>query len=351
MPSGHSINLFEFRITTRNKPDDFQYLDNFDGNGSDVLHVFARFLQALPSDRLVSRGKKHFGKPVRIQQRGRTVRATVKCGTSGVRSNITDRNGSLKATREELDIEDLTFRLCFCAPANGNVGFLALEEIHSRTLTVEFRDEFVNQFKIAYRRQLLAIKPCALEDAWTQAEDQANAMVQGIRILRTEPGRSVVSETSGLGSLPQSVAKIETSLDYSDSPFPARTLRRLRDELDQKRGRARAAGVRTVDTVDDADLEDIDVVADVVLPDGEHVKARYSNTRPPRISFDIEAPVGVEVTDEVFYPQVRRHIELLVSQSGGVLPTNWWDSDWIIPGTVPNMHIEVDHEPDTEHLG
>ena len=122
-------------------------------------------------------------------------------------------------------------------------------------------------------------------------------------------------------------------------------LSKLRREVDRRLGRAKEdenGGVRTIETVDEADLEDIDVVADVLMPNGKSVKVRYSNTRPPRIAFEIDAPAGGKVHDDLFCFEARRHLGDLVRQSGGALEPDWWDTKWTVPGKIGHMEIEVD---------
>lgn len=345
MENEHSINLFELRVATRNKPEEYQFLDNVDGSGTDLLHLFGKFLQALPQDRLIERGKKHFGRPEDLVLAGRTVRVSLQCGSSGIESTLTDKAGSLKAERKTPDVELLRFRLVMCVPVKSLVGYLAVEEIHGRTLTVEFRDEFIAQFKRACPQQILSIRTCAIENAWRAAEGQANALVQRIRILRTTPPVSAMTGVSGLDSIPKDAGKVVTEIDYHENPFEASMLSKLRREVDRRLGRAKEdenGGVRTIETVDEADLEDIDVVADVLMPNGKSVKVRYSNTRPPRIAFEIDAPAGGKVHDDLFCFEARRHLGDLVRQSGGALEPDWWDTKWTVPGKIGHMEIEVD---------
>jgi len=338
------------RATDANDDRD-RLLGNFDGNGADLLHVFSAFVNGFPPEILVERDERHFGQPVDVVRKGRTLRLRIKGGASGIRSNLHDQTRNARFTRTLTTVEESAFRAMFVAPVVSALGYLMVEGYRGRTLAAAFRTEFVEKFRQRYPDYSLVFEAVGEAGLWRLAEqlgDQSGVKQMEVvhRELSPDAARSMGLETrtAVAGNYTEIIKAEKGELMTGEDMQRVREAHWATHDLKpgtdayplpnapDDDGEAWNGEVRLRDDI-------TDISAKVDIPGVGAKTVRVSGKYSPRIRYAVDTVGDEEPSDSAFYTEVINHVRQLAQQEGVTLEHGWHEGDWEHPDQVAAMDI------------
>lgn len=326
-------------------------LGNFDGKGSNVLHEFSAFINGLSTD-LISRDERHFGNPADVTRAGCTISLRIQGGSSGIRSHLHDLPTGKHFDRGFDTVEQFGYRLLFVAPPDAIVGFMMVEGIGNKTLTIAARDEFRRCFGSRHPDFRIVFATVTEEKLWQQIEAKWDEhCVHRIEVSRREISSSEAKNT-GVGTQRKNLTKFTQIADFSDSPRTGKDVRNLRRRWTGKKTAKGVIEVTDPITVNDLDGQHgeivlrenvIEIVIDATL-NGSRRKVHFTGKHAQPVRYVIKLPAGAELTDDIFYAEARSHVRGLADDIAVKLDDGWNTGDWDHPERVKPMEVQV-HDP------
>ncbi|MEE2033977.1 hypothetical protein [Rhodococcus chondri] len=322
-------------------------LDNFDGNGADLLVLYSAFLLGFPGGKLVERDDQHFGEVDEIARLGRTVRARWVSGQSGVRSHLKDDHEGTEFDRKQTAVERLRFMTLLAAPSDARLGVFLVEQIGRKSLSWKMRREFEAAFKRKYPGYALRIAAVSRTDLWAKAEAAGlGAEVSAITVVHQSISANELAEI-GVGADEKIVGQFTQTYDMKKSPQRGGILRKARTKL--TKGIVAAEGpdevqLESMEGFDVQQAELVDGVAEisavVSLPGENPVLVKYTGARPPQVKYYFRnVPEGVELTSLQFYTESTSHAIALLRDGGVRLDPGWDTEQWEHPVGVAALEV------------
>lgn len=154
----YSLSIYSISINKRHKPEDYEYLDCFDGGKSlpemidkmfDRWHV-ERHLYEQPSfgaeDTRVSRIKQDGNGGFMHYRIGPCISGIIESGAYGTEESIIDhKTGNVRYQKKKDDAPMVPFYFCFYIPRHSRRGYLVLERIGNNGIFTMLRDVLIKE--------------------------------------------------------------------------------------------------------------------------------------------------------------------------------------------------------------
>jgi hypothetical protein len=323
-------------------------LSNFDGQGGDLLKTFDAFLRGLlEHNELVKRKDDHFGRPIDVERKGRTLSFAMEGGQSGRERSVRLDATSAEQTLKRDGLLSTHFHLWFVVPQNSTVGWLLVEKDGNDTVPGVWRREFVRAFKARHRGYKVTVSQIRNDAFWRLLEQGLDdPQVLDIKVLRRAQPSRRESETRGF---PLEVSKTEEALYKADKgKLTGRQLKRIRRFFTfAKRSDGSVVEIDLADDTRDEFAEGLDIhLAQDVLEITVHAEiggrrktVRFSGAREPAESYVIEGLNGTRVSPETFRKECRTHTVDLARVSGVTLADQWETGEWTAEDHVSALEV------------
>lgn len=339
----YTMVAYEATISPRNKPTESLPLDNFDGNGAQLVRFIASYVKSMPTDRLIKDGSKRYGEPEDIRMAGVTYSCRMVSGTTGIISKFRNKNRDEVFNRTDEDVEEINFGLYFLQPPSAHVGFLMIERVSGRTVARGFRTAMIDHFKVAFPDHILSLTRTAETDAWKAAEKAADSVsVKKITAIHRGIDASAMREF-GIGGTPRKVGEYHQVLKFRDEPEKGGILTKARNALFPPDSAVTADdGTVSVGADDDGGDNEDDVnelIAEVSFPGQPPRSIRYSGARPPLISYPMDVRPG-EDSSVAFLRSAKQIAKKLVEGTDCRLESGWDTGDWPDADQLPTWEVK-----------
>ena len=286
-----------------------------------VSAFFESFDQSLGSHK-----DTYFGEVTGIERRGRTIAATMNAGRGGLESTLSDPDRVEEPAfyRERRHIERVPIRQLVVIPENSLTGYWIIEAVGLRTLSQAYREAFRRAFRGRWSRVSAVFEHVVHEEAWTAYEDNPNAFVEQVRVVRSRIADDR-AEMMGIGDLPgEYIQTVQTSVSQQKDGL----LRRVREAHYNRNDEGQLVPI-------DADLTEVSATIRI-------------GDRETSVIIDRERPIGMRVrldtdndqrpSDTYVYSRAREWVLELAERDDVLLPANWAQGEW-------------DHDPNFGRLG
>jgi hypothetical protein len=205
----HSIAAYRITVNRRMKKDPLP-LNNFDGQGSDLLKEFYGFAAGLTDRSYESGNSEKILRGVLTSGENRHLRATFGLGEYGLTSKFEERgSGSPRFDRGKTDVEIIDFRNLFVFPKDREVGIFLTERNRNRGIF----SIFSQAFRVAFRKQfpgyVVDISNLAPETAIARILEEGD--VKKMRLVRNRIPKET-AEQYELGNHETDLGTLETCI-------------------------------------------------------------------------------------------------------------------------------------------
>lgn len=179
----HRTTIYTVKVHKRFKPKDLRLLGDFTNTGSGSLADAINGCLKTPFSVMSDDGSKTvIGETTAVS--GDEVHSRFITGQSGVVADIVDTQGQLRLHQESDDTQLLRCASVFRLPAAEKLGWWAVHVNNNRSPKGLIQKELVARFKVLYPDLQLAIAPCVLGAALTEAVNRGQ--VEKVHLIKWE---------------------------------------------------------------------------------------------------------------------------------------------------------------------